>query len=125
MSERFLPLVLAQCSSLGVHNRADDVFLSVLLVSLRVLRPFQRVWQPFQQERRRCSETKNLSEATSTKKRRFGRRLKRRIRASWGPILQIRAPFWPDERTAHGKGNLAAAMGRLDGVGDALREVRI
>ena len=41
-----------------------------------------------------------------------------------GPIFQIRAPFWPDEGTAHGKGNLAAAMGRLDGVGDALRVSR-
>ena len=36
------------------------------------------------------------------------------------PILQIRAPFWRDEGTAHGKGTLAAAMGRRDGVGDAL-----
>ena len=36
------------------------------------------------------------------------------------PILQIRAPLWRDEGTAHGKGTLAAAMGRRDGVGDAL-----
>ena len=41
-----------------------------------------------------------------------------------GPILQIQARFWPDEGTAHGKGNLAAAMGRLEGVGDALRVSR-
>ena len=37
-----------------------------------------------------------------------------------GPILQIRAPFWREEGTAQGMGNLAAAMGQLDGVGDAL-----
>ena len=37
-----------------------------------------------------------------------------------GPILQIRALFWRDEGTAQGMGNLAAAMGRRDGVGDAL-----
>ena len=88
---------------------------------------FERVWQPFQQERRRCQETKlllleqctqkssirvlsrevlcggkpgtlrfllsreccsffshrNLNEATFTEKMRLGRRLKRRISASW------------------------------------------
>ena len=37
-----------------------------------------------------------------------------------GPILQIRAAFLRDEGTAQGMGNLAAAMGQLDGVRDAL-----
>ena len=37
-----------------------------------------------------------------------------------GPVLQTRAPFWRDEGTAQGKGSLAVAMGRRDGVGDAL-----
>ena len=37
-----------------------------------------------------------------------------------GPILQIRARFWREEGAAQGLGSLAAAMGRLDGVGDAL-----
>ena len=35
-----------------------------------------------------------------------------------GPFLVYR--FWFDEGTAQGMGNLVAAMGRLDGVGDAL-----
>lgn len=41
-----------------------------------------------------------------------------------GPILQIRASFWRDEGTANGKRNLAAVMGQLDGVGDALQVSR-
>ena len=41
-----------------------------------------------------------------------------------GPILQIPPRFWRDEGAAQGMGNLAAAMGRLDRVGDALEVSR-
>ena len=58
------------------------------------------------------------------KKNTFTKRFEAEKQSELGPVLQIPARFWRDERAAQGMGNLAAAIGGLDRVGDALEVSR-
>ena len=70
------------------------------------------------------SFAQKLERAQFYKEKAFTEAFEAENESELGPIVQIRARFWRDEGTANGKGNLAAAVGRLDGVGDALRVSR-